>query len=211
MKPQTDDARDLSEKAESMTAKLVAAVNSYTSDRNRIRGLVLLEARGGEGGHKRARSRVFPYDRPEIELIIHHSDRAARIEYLITNAEIAIESAKKQIEEEPSYIQAMGVALAELVRLENQRMRHISAIEDALATLAKECAATETIMARLAADAAHLSQKASEHHDKMDLARKTSSIPSSSDLKQRLALKYNVPVEQVEALLAAKQVDVEPD
>lgn len=211
MKSQLTDREeeDLGKRSRSMANKLVVMVNGYAVDRNRARGLVLLADREAEK-MSRPMSKVNTYDRPEIELILHHRDCYLRFERLIVSAELAIESAKKQIiDGTPEFIVALSTALGEIGRLEAQRTKHLTAMETILATLTKEMGTQEGIMARLAADAQHLAQKASEHRDKMDLARKSADIPTTGELKARLALKYGVPVEQVEAILAAKSVEAE--
>lgn len=206
-----DDDEDLGKRTRSMTNKLVTMVNGYAVDRNRLRGLVLFEERRAEK-NTRPISRVNNYDRPEVELILHHRDRCRALEAHSQYAELAIASAKKQIDEgNPTYLVALSQALQELARIENHRAKHVASIEGLLAQMTKEMGVQEALMARLAADAAALAQKASEHQDKMDLARKTSAIPTTAELKQRLALKYGVPIDQVEAVLAAKTIDAETE
>lgn len=209
MKSQT--AAELGEKTRSMANKLVAMVNGYASDRNRIRGLVLFEERVAEKC-TRAISTVNYHDRPEVELILHHRDQYLKLTRMIDDAGMAIECARKMLKDgNDSYIEALSNAIASLARVETQRANHLKSMEIILANMTKEMGDQETIMARLAADAAHMAQKASEHRDKMDLARKSAEIPTTAELQQRLALKYNVPIEQVESILAAKAVDAEAD
>jgi hypothetical protein len=208
--PATEEGDDdLGKRTRSMTNKLVTMVNGYAVDRNRIRNLVLFEERRAEK-NTRPISKVNNYDRPEVELILYHRDRCRALDGAISQAELGIACAKKQIDESNiDYVQCLAASLSELSSLEAKKAKHLAAIENLLAQMTKEMSLQETIMARLAADAASLAQKASEHRDKMDLARKSGAIPTTAELKQRLALKYNVPIEQVEAVLAAKMVDAE--
>ncbi len=204
-----EDAEETAKKTKSMVSKLHVMVNGYAADRNRLRSLVLFETRLSKGGVNPI-STVAYSDRPEVELILFHRDQAARFVTLIDTATAVIKTWEKSDEVlDGAGFKLMNECLAQIRDFETQRMKHILTLETLLANLTKEMGTQEALMVRAAADLASLAQKASEHKDKMDLANKASAIPTAMDLKQRLALKYNVPIEQVDAILGAKTVEAE--
>jgi hypothetical protein len=181
--------------------RLIKMIHDYGKDRQRVRSLVTFEARQNAAGSVRERSIVEYNDRPEIELYIHHRNETLRLD-------ADIEFTRKKLQDivlEPADFLTITTNLA---TLQTRKAKEIEAMERILATLAKEQSAKETLMAKIATDAAKLVQAASQHQDKMRLADKMANIPSSSDLKATLALKYGVPVDQVDAILSAKSVDV---
>lgn len=208
-----DDDVDYAKRARSMANKLVSMVNGYAGDRNRVRSLVLFEERANGTSLVGARpiGKVAYGDRPEIELILYHRDQVLRLDKALRACEAIVETFNRSDEVlPPDEWKHFSEALKQLTKLDAQRLMQTRALEDLLAGLTAELAGAEKIMANLAADAASLSQKATEHRDKMELANKSAAIPSSLELKQRLALKYNVPIDQVDAILGAKSVEADP-
>jgi septal ring factor EnvC (AmiA/AmiB activator) len=196
---------DFPKQAKQLFAKLAQMVNGFTGDRNRARGLVLFEERGyGERGN-RPLSKVLNNDLPQTELILYHRNEVSRLEKTITSIRTFLEEsiAKKRME-------GLLDCMQELTKWEAQRLKHLQMLETLLEKWNDELAGKEANCAKLGVALATLSQKADEHRDKMDLANKAAAIPTTAELKQRLALKYGVPVEQVEAILAAKNVEAEP-
>ncbi len=203
-----DDDAKLTKKARSLLNRLVDMSNDYAHDRNRIRGLVLFEDR--TDGRPRLMSKVEYADRPEIELLLQHRNECRRLASKVEGLHTFIAQLQAEIEHDKSTLLAVANSLKTIAQLEAQKMAHFNAIETLLATLTKTMVTQESIMAKLTADAAAMTQKMTEHKDKMELANKAAAIPTTLELKQRLALKYNVPVEQVDAILSAKTIEAEP-
>ncbi len=204
----SEDA-EIAKKTKSMVGKLLVMVNGYAADRNRLRSLVLFETRMSGKGVNPVSSVAYS-DRPEVELILFHRDKALSYEKLVEDVTELIEAQKKSDEVlDKDGFALMKECLIKVKDIDALQMKHVTALETLLASLTKEMGGQEALMARLAADAATLAQKASEHKDKMELANKQSAIPSSMELKQRLALKYNVPIDQVDAILGAKTVEAD--
>ncbi len=199
-----DEDGDFPKQAKQLFAKLAQMVNGFTGDRNRARGLVLFEEREYGKNGTRPLSRVVNSDLPQTELILYHRDQVRRLEQTITGMHTYLQEciAKKVME-------GLLDCVQELTKWEAQRLKHLQMLESLLETWNDELAGKEANCAKLGVALATLSQKADEHRDKMDLANKAAAIPTTAELKQRLALKYGVPVEQVEAILAAKQVEAE--
>jgi septal ring factor EnvC (AmiA/AmiB activator) len=199
-----EEGGDFPKQAKQLFAKLAQMVNGFTGDRNRARGLVLFEEREHNKDIKRPLSKVMNNDLPQTELILYHRNEVRRLETTITSIRGFLEEsiAKKRLE-------GLLDCMQELTKWEAQRLKHLQMLEDLLEKWNDELAGKEANCAKLGVALATLSQKADEHRDKMELANKAAAIPTTAELKQRLALKYGVPVEQVEAILAAKQVEAE--
>lgn len=204
-----DDDR-LTRKAKSLVNRLLDMARDYAHDRNRVRGLVLFEERDYGTRPPRPISKVACDDRPEIELILQHRTECMRIASGIFVAQEFITILQAQVTHDKSTIFALENCLKKIAVLETQRMAHFNAMETLLTALGKTMTAQEMIMARLAGEASSLTQKMTEHKDKMDLANKAAAIPTTMELKQRLAIKYGVPIEQVDAILGAKSVEADP-
>lgn len=196
---------DYPKQAKQMFAKLAMVVNTYTGDRARNRGLVLFEDRENGNAPPRPRSQVRANDTPQTELILYHRDHIRRLKQ-------GIESLRTHLAEQIKIKSNEGLlrCAEEVTKWEAQHLKHCQMLESLLDNQTDQLSGKESMMAKLASDQAYLTQKAAEHKDKMDLANKTNAIPTTLELKQRLALKYGVPIEQVEAILAAKQIDAEP-
>jgi septal ring factor EnvC (AmiA/AmiB activator) len=199
-----EEGGDFPKQAKQLFAKLAQMVNGFTGDRNRARGLVLFEEREHNKDIKRPLSKVMNNDLPQTELILYHRNEVRRLETTITSIRGFLEEsiAKKRLE-------GLLDCMQELTKWEAQRLKHLQMLEDLLEKWNDELAGKEANCAKLGVALATLSQKADEHRDKMELANKAAAIPTTAELKQRLALKYGVPVEQVESILAAKQVEAE--
>ena len=189
-----------------MCNKLVTVVQQYSADRTRLRNLVLFEDRA-YGTKTRERSAVLAHDRPEVELILYHREHVLRLERLTTTAQVAYDRMVARGDDNDA--KTLIVALQEMNRLEEKRLKHLQMLEDILADYSKELTSKESLAAKVVSDTAGLTQRMAEHRDKMSLANKHAQIPSNAELKERLALKYGVPVEQVDAILAAKTVEAE--
>lgn len=182
--------------------QLTHMVYCLARDRRRFRELVLLKERsfGKNGSRTRPRSEVRRHDRPEIELVLYRADEVVRLEALVKAAEAQIHGAGLSGAE-------FSEALASIAEFNAQKMRHLTQIDNSLATLSKENKASEVIAAKLASDMAHIEQSASQHKDKMELAAKVARPASSNDMKLRLAEKYGVSPDEVDRMLAAKPVE----
>lgn len=191
--------------AEQLFAKMAQMVNGFSGDRSRMRGLVLFEERENGKGHPRPLSKVLANDLPQVELILYHSREVLRLGKTITSIR---EFLQKKIAED--CIEGLLSCMEESTKWEAQRLKHLQMLETLLENWSDELAGKEANMSKLGVALATLSQKADEHRDKMELANKAAAIPTTAELKQRLALKYGVPVEQVESILAARQVEAEP-
>jgi hypothetical protein len=194
-----DDDEQIAKKTKSMVGKLLVMVNGYAADRNRLRSLVLFETRMSGKGVNPV-STVAYSDRPETELILFHRDKALAYEKLADEVNEIIATWKKSDEVlDKDGFATMKECLIKIKDIDALQMKHISALETLLASLTKEMGGQEALMARLAADAASLAQKATE-------------IPTTMELKQRLALKYGCSIEEVDRVLGAKAIEAEsPD
>lgn len=191
--------------AEQLFAKMAQMVNSFSGDRTRMRGLVLFEEREHGPDKTRLRSQVRNNDLPQTELILYHRNEVTRLAKTIVDMHGFL---TKRIAD--NEIEGLLSCMEELTKWEAQRLKHLQMLETLLENWSDELASKEANMSKLGVALATLTQKADEHRDKMELANKAAAIPTTAELKQRLALKYGVPVEQVESILAARQVEAEP-
>jgi hypothetical protein len=181
--------------------QLVKAAQEWKRDRERIRSLYTFS--GDREGQISAKiSRPAAGDRTEVELYFWHRDRVLHIEQRQQLAEQRLRDCP--FEDLPKVMES-------LKRFEDQILKHVEMMEKILATSSKEISSQENLLAKLASDGAKIAQAAMEHRDKMELASKAAQIPTTAQLKERLAAKYGCTVEQVDAILAAKQVEQEPD
>lgn len=194
----TDKESGFARSARVMLENLQVYVRKYEEDYKRVRNL-----RTFKGRFQMEMSQVQRRDRPEIELYLYHRDAALEMDESITTVRTKLDAIP--VTEESA--EAIFKAVAKLDRLEDKRLRHVTAMENILETLTKEQIHREQLMAKLAADGAKLVQNASQHEDKMEIARKVVEQPAANDLKARLALKYNVTVDQVDAILSAKSAE----
>lgn len=204
-----DDKRDpwsLSAKGKRSLNQLIQVQCDYTRDRKRTRELVLFAARPMHHPGQEKPITFLKYDdRPEIELIVHHAREVSRLELTV---ERLSEEMNKLNDATPAQIQSIA---ENMVSLQQNKFKHTEAIEKILANLSKEQMGREQMMVKITTDAAKLVQAAYQHKDKMDLAERNSDIQTSDDLKAVLAQKYNVPVDQVDAILKAKSAEVPPN
>ncbi len=192
-----------------MLNQLVDQVRSTHKDRYRCRRIVLfkerkLQAVGSNGRDARPMSEIRAMDRPEIELILNYRDRVLGIDNSLARIHAKLDRMTANTPDEFADLAKISTAL---VALEDKRLRYTTAIESILKTLGQESLTREQMMTKLASDAAKLAQGASQHQDKMEIARAAVSDPSTEDLMKKVAEKHGVSVEQMQSILNAKSVD----
>jgi len=196
-------------KAKRMVNTLVKMVVNHIVDTKRVRSLVLYEPRTGSvpGSNDHQISMVKREDRPEIEEILHYRSEVLKIQLDIDWTRRQMELMEEEPGVKPHQIQNVASSLNGLLA---RKLEHTTAIDSLLSKLSNEQLAYAKIMAKFASDAAKLVQGSRHHKDKMQLADKKANTPSMQDLREKLALEYNVPVDQVDKILKAKTIEAEP-
>ncbi len=190
---------------------LHTTLRSFTKDRSRVRNLVSFKDRAYkvknadmEEDKVDRMSQVRHGDRPEIEMYLKHRDEAMALDEDIA----VIRKKLDEIEFNENTAETLHKIVAKRDRLEEKRLRHMNAMTQMLEALSKEQDRGMVIMTKLTVDAAKIAQAATQHVDKMEIAREATS-PTTDDLLAKMAAKYNIPVSEVAAMLAAK--DAKPD
>lgn len=201
-------------KARECLNTLHAYVRSYGKDRSRIRRLVAFTQRHyvvktaeGEEHKTDEKSSVRHGDRLEIEHYLKRRDVVDELDITIASLDKKI----RDIEFNPETADAIHRLVTKRDNLEEKRLKHLAAMEHMLDNLSKEQDRGALLMAKIASDGAKLAQAATQHVDKMEIARETLKEPSETELLARIAAKHGVTVEQAQAILGAKTIDAESD
>jgi hypothetical protein len=200
-------------KARTMLNQVIDQVRLIHKDGYRTRRLVAFAERkyktvGSNGLEARPISKVRPNDRPEIEHYLMRRDIAMQLAEDMEMIRAKLDEASR---DEPDFMKNLAWLTARLANLEEDRLKHITAMENILNNLSKEQMSRLHLVSKLAADGAKLTQAATQHEDRMEIARKVAATPSSDDLRARLAAKYNTTIEKVDQIMNAKEADADPD
>jgi DNA anti-recombination protein RmuC len=196
-----------------MLNQVIDQVRLIQKDDHRKRRIVAFDERpyktiGANGLTARPVSRVRVNDRPEIEHYLKRRDIVQRI-----TADIALirEKLAQASREEADFMKNLAWLTARLANLEEDLLKHMTAMEDILASLSRENMDRLKLVTKLAADGAKLTQAAAQHQDKMEIARKATMEPTTDDLLAKVAAKHGLTVEQARLILGAKDADLPPE
>jgi hypothetical protein len=189
-----------------MDLQIKSISKEYSGLRGRLQTMSIFADRtGGPRNAKRLKSDVEFDSSPEEQIFFEHRNEYGEIR-------AAVAKIKRQIDEgmgkEPD-AKALNNALRTVRSLEKMASWHLDSMRSILIELRIRLADIEKKMIVVVQERDRMKQQASQHEDKMNLARKGTDVPNMNELKERLALKYGCSVEQVDAILRAKQVDVE--
>ncbi len=137
---------------------------------------------------------------PEEEIFFEHRKQYEFLMTIIAECRSHIADCVKPTSKET--IVALAECTGNLRALEDKAAKRLEAMNDILASLRKYLADKEQKMIGLLHDRAQLVQAAMFHKDKMEIAR--NAIENSGDIKQRLATKYGMTLEQIDQMEAAQ-------
>lgn len=152
-----------------MMRQLAALARDYAKDQKRIRHLVTFQHRDikneqGDITKIRYRSKVQPYDRPEVELYLEYRD-------MVLKADADIEKVEKFLEANMTPEERIA-AFESLARLRGQRQQHMQAMVNVLGMLHREFGAKESIISKITTDVAKMAAAAKINDDRLDVMRK---------------------------------------
>jgi hypothetical protein len=189
-----------------MTDEIKTLAKDHRKMKERLEQMAIFCKRTSAKGGTKERAEVDYLSTPEEELFFEHRR-------LYEQQNELIQQMKEKIREIPgNRVGAAGEIwkiLQKIQQFQNSSFHHLSEMKEILQQLREQLSAKEQRMITITQERARLMQSDAQHRDKMELARDGDKRPTITDLKQRLALKHNVPVEQIDQILQAKPVEIE--
>ncbi len=186
-----------------MFKQLKLLTNDHAMMRRRLHTLAIFADRKFPSGQVYKDKAQTAYNAsPEEELFFEHRLHYEQLNASLTAAHTAMASLTDAGKSSSEYAKEVLACLRAIQDLEGRAEKRLEAMSDILEGLRKQLADKEAKMITLTHDRSQLVQAAMFHKDKMEIARDT--IVASGDIKQRLATKYNLSVEEVEAMVNAR-------
>ncbi len=185
-----------------MSAEIRPIAKEYKDLKKRLADFAIFADRVHSSGKTKKRVAVVYDSSPEEEIFLQHRTHYDETMRAIRGLNATIEKIVPDKDDLRLYLK-----MTHAVRLiEKDGAEHLQHMRKILESMRERQSDVERKMITIIQERARLAQAAMQHQDKMQLAR-GANMPTTDELLAQLAEKYQVPIAEVQALLAAKNAD----
>ncbi len=196
--------------AEAELAEMGSEIKSLGKElkgiKKRLRDMAVFADRLDQKGRIKKKSDTEFDTSPEEELMYKH--RALYQETMAAKKDV-LDRLTDVIPNSADIRQYNQMVLA-LRGIELESNEHLGSMRDLLKDLRSREEKIEDRITNILQERSRLISQMVRHKDQMEVAKQGNDTPSTGELKERLALKYGISIEQVEKMTSEKQIDVQP-
>lgn len=195
--------------AENEIAEMTGAIRTLAKDLKGIKAstkrMAIFADRTGKDGKLKPKSQVELDTSPEEELLYEHRKLYEETVRVLPKVMESLESIIPDAKDVRNYYHSLQL-LRSMIGEAKDHLKEMAKIQ--LMQRQRE-SSLETKVIAVVEERAKMVARLLEHKDKMEIARKTSDAPTTTQLNERLASKYGMSIEEVDKLIAAKQADAD--
>lgn len=199
-----------------MNSGIAKITDEYNKLKCRLDEMSVFEDRKGKAGNReyvRELSFAKVSSTPEEQIFFQVRNKYLEIQLEIkeTRDELEADLKAKTQDGKIKRYDALKRSFKTLRFMERECKWHVEQMRSILYDLRLRLGDIEKKMIGMIQERDRLRQQSKQHDDKMDVARNGAHVIPNNELKTRIAAKYGISVDQVEAFLTAKQVDIESE